>query len=213
MDHVGFMDILERIILFGGSFDPIHSGHVHVARYALEALDAEKLIFIPAYRSPHKPNHPADGHHRMAMIRIAIEGVRRFSVSDCELLRRDPSYSLDTIYYFRNQLGDDVVLYWLIGADQLSSFDRWHRVNELLDLCRVSVMVRAGYPLPDFDRFENIFPKDVIDRLKGDVVTTPLINLDSTTIRRQIAAGTIPGDALPAGVLRYIKEHHLYGYA
>lgn len=205
------MNTAEKIILFGGSFDPIHTGHVRVARYARESLEAAKLIFIPAHQSPHKTDPPIAGHHRLAMIRKAIEGIDRFCVSDCELRRRQPSYTLDTIYYFRDQFGSDVVLHWLIGADQLSSFDRWHHVNELLELCRVSVMVRAGYPRPDFGRFRDVFPADVIDRLNSDVIQTPRIDLDSTAIRRQIAAGTVPADALPAGVLEYIRENHLYG--
>lgn len=205
------MCTFKKIILFGGSFDPVHAGHVCVARHALQALDAAKLIFIPAHRSPHKTGSPAPGRHRLAMIRKAIEGIDRFCVSDCELIRPQPSYTLDTICFFREQLGSDVVFHWLVGADQLSSFDRWYRVKELLEQCRVSVMVRAGYPLPDFNRFKDVFSKDVIDRLKSDVVTTPLIDLDSTTLRRQIAAGTIPADALPAGVLQYIKENRLYG--
>lgn len=208
---VWFMNTFEKIILFGGSFDPIHAGHVCVARHALQALDAGKLIFIPAHRSPHKTDLPAAGRHRLAMIRKAIEGIDGFCVSDCELMRPQPSYTLDTINYFREQFGSDAVLHWLVGADQLSSFDRWHRVNELLKRCRVSVMVRAGYPPPDFSRFKEIFSKDVIDRLKSDVVTTPLIELDSTAIRRQIAADTIGTDALPAGVLEYIRKNHLYG--
>jgi len=210
---IEFMNTSEKIILFGGSFDPIHTGHVLVARHAIQALDARKLIFIPANRSPHKTDSPAAGPHRFAMIRKAIEGIDGFCVSDCELMRSQPSYTLDTINFFREQFGSDVVLHWLVGADQLSNFDRWHRVEELLQRCRVSVMVRAGYPLPDFSRFKDIFSKDIIDRLKSDILTTPLIDLDSTAIRRRIAAGSIPSDALPAGVLQYIKENHLYGYA
>lgn len=207
------MSTFKKIILFGGSFDPIHAGHVCVARHALESLDAGKLIFIPANRSPHKTDPPAAGRHRLAMIRKAIEGMDRFCVSDCELMRPQPSYTLDTIYYFREHFGSDVVLHWLIGADQLSSFDRWHRVNELLKLCRVSVMIRAGYPPPDFSQFKGVFPEDIIGRLKNDIVQTPRIDLDSTAIRSQLAAGTIGTDALPAGVLQYIKENHLYGYS
>jgi nicotinic acid mononucleotide adenylyltransferase len=72
-------------------------------------------------------------------------------------------------------------------------------------------MVRAGYPPPDFGRFADVFSRDIIDRLNSDMITTPLIDLDSTAIRRQIAAGTLPAEALPTGVLQYIKENHLYG--
>jgi nicotinate-nucleotide adenylyltransferase len=205
------MDMFKKIILFGGSFDPIHTGHVQVARHALQSLRAGRLFFVPARRSPHKTDSPAVGHHRLAMIRKAIEGVDRFSVSDCELIRPEPSYTLDTINFFREQFGNEVALYWLVGADQLSDFDRWHRVEELLRVCHVSVMFRAGYPPPDFSRLEGVFSEETIERLRRDIIQTPLIDLNSTAIRRQLAAGTLPPGALPSGVLQYIRQHHLYG--
>lgn len=207
------MGTFKKIILFGGSFDPIHTGHVRVARHTLQTLDADRLIFIPARRSPHKADSPTAGHHRLAMVRKAIEGIDRFCVSDCELIRPEPSYTLDTIRFFQDQFGADVILHWLIGADQLSDFDRWHCVDKLLEVCRVSVMVRAGYPSPDFSRFEEVFSESVIEQLKNDIVQTPRIDLSSTDIRHQLASGTLPPDALPPGVLDYIAEHHLYDYS
>lgn len=202
----------RKIILFGGSFDPIHSGHLRVAHHALGELAAHELIFIPVHRSPHKTDFPTPGHHRFAMISKAIEGIEGFSVSDCELKRPDPSYSLASIHFFREQFGPDAVLYWLIGADQLSDFDKWYRVQDLVRLCRVSVMVRAGYPPPDFGPFEGVFPSACIEQLKGDIVQTPRIDLSSTEIRRQLSSGIAPPDALPPGVLEYIIEHRLYHY-
>ena len=142
----------RKIILFGGSFDPIHTGHLRVAHHALRELAADELIFIPARRSPHKTDSPTLGRHRFAIIAKAIDGVDGFSVSDCELPRSEPSYTLDTIRFFRNQLGSDAVLHWLIGADQLVDLEKWYRVGDLLKECRVSVMVRAGYPPPNFGR-------------------------------------------------------------
>ena len=204
---------LKKVILFGGSFDPVHSGHVQVARSSLQLLDADRLIFIPARRSPHKSDLPASGHHRLEMVQRAIVGIDSFSVSDCELMRPAPSYTLETIHFFRKQFGDDVVLHWLVGADQLSDFDRWYRVHELLDICHVSVMVRAGYPSPDFARFKDIFSDSIIRQLKDDVVKTPMIDLNSTAIRCQLAAGTVPPEALPPGVFEYIQHNHLYGFS
>lgn len=201
----------RKIILFGGSFDPIHTAHLCVAHHARLALNADELIFVPARRSPHKTDRPAPGQHRLAMIAAAIDGREGFSVSDCELSRPEPSYTLDTVRFFRDRLGSAAVLHWLIGADQLTDFRKWYRVDELLRECRVSVMVRAGYPPPDFDCFADAFSADALDQLKEDAIQTPSIDLSSTDIRRQLASGVVPPGALPDGVLDYIKRRRLYG--
>lgn len=206
------MQSSTKIILFGGSFDPIHRGHVCVAQHAMQALGASKLIFVPARRSPHKSALPAAGHHRSAMIGIAIKRLRGVSVTDCELARPEPSYTLDTIQYFRQQFGREAVLHWLIGADQLADFDKWHRVDELLAACHVTVMVRAGYPPPDFACFKDIFSNEALAKLEHDSIQTPLIDLSSTDIRRQLAKGDVNPDSLPPGVLEYIRENGLYGF-
>lgn len=200
------------IILFGGSFDPIHNGHLGVGHAVVEQLEADKLIFVPARRSPLKTGTSASGHHRLAMIERAIEGCEKFSVSDCELKRGGPSYTLETVLHFRRELGEETDLTWLIGADQLSEFDKWYKATELLDICRVSVMYRAGYPPPDFDRFEGVFGPAQIADLKRNMVKTPLIDISSTDIRRRLEAGDLCADVLPEPVVHYIQAHHLYGY-
>ena len=201
-----------KIILFGGSFDPIHNGHLRVARVVLEKLCADQLILVPARRSPHKKELPVSGCHRLEMIRRVIADSERFSVSDCELNRCDPSYTLDTIHFFRNQYAPEDDLFWLIGADQLREFDKWYKVSELLDICRICVMYRAGYPKPNFERFQGIFSPVHITRLERDVVETPLIDISSTEIRRKLANGIMPYDDIPEPVSRYIQENHLYDY-
>ncbi|MBP8604207.1 MAG: nicotinate (nicotinamide) nucleotide adenylyltransferase [Phycisphaerae bacterium] len=202
----------EKIILFGGSFDPIHRGHLEVAAHALHTLGAGRLIFIPARRSPHKRRIAAEGSHRLAMIRLAIEGTNRLDVSDCELRRPEPSYTIDAVGFFRQQAGPQATLYWLMGADQLEEFGKWHQVGRLLDLCRICVMLRGGYPLPNIRRFAGIFTDEQIGRLENDLIRTPEIHISSTDIRRQLACGHMPADALHPAVADYIKQHRLYGY-
>jgi len=204
------MRLHKKIILFGGSFDPIHTGHLRVAHHAMGELAADEAIFIPARRSPHKSEMPTPGGHRFAMIAKTIDGFDGFSVSDCELRRSEPSYTLDTVRFFRKQFGDDVILHWLIGADQLGDLEKWYCVGDLLNECRISVMVRAGYSLPDFNRFRGLFSLACVEQLEGDIVRTPRIDLSSTEIRRQLSCGGVPPDALPTGVLQYIQQHHLY---
>jgi nicotinate-nucleotide adenylyltransferase len=179
----------------------------------LESLGADELIFVPARRSPHKDDLPLLGHHRLAMIRKAIKGIPGFSVTDYELNRSEPSYTLETVRFFAKQYENQAVLHWLVGADQLTDLGKWYRINELLQECRISVMVRAGYPQPDFSCFEGLFSSNCIEQLKKDVIQTPRIDLSSTEIRRQLSGGTINPDALPPAVLEYITEHCLYGYA
>ena len=200
-----------KTILFGGSFDPVHKGHLCVGREVFRQLGADCFIFVPANRSPHKEAFPTSGDHRLEMIRLAIAGDPHFSVSDCELNRAAPSYTLDTIHFFRKQLGPDAVLYWLIGADQLNDFDKWFKVTELVDACDVCVMYRAGYPKPSFDRFRPLLSDWQITKLERNVVQTSLIPISSTDIRRQLAQGTLPDDLLDEPVLQYIRSHQLYG--
>lgn len=206
------MNKTDRIVLFGGTFDPVHLGHIEVAAYALNSLAADKLIFVPAYQNPHKRSMPCEGHHRLAMIQRAIEGIDKFSVCDVELRDRSTSYTLDTISYFRDQYGRDAQLFWLIGADQLTDFDRWYRIDDLLDLCRVSIMVRGDYPPPDVSRFKGVFSDRQVQQLHNDILQTPQILLSSTEIRRQLSRGRIPEGALHPAVEEYIRRHCLYGF-
>ena len=201
-----------KIILFGGSFDPIHDGHLRVAHAVLAKLGGSQLILVPARRSPHKEYMPTSGHHRLEMIRRAIANSERFSVSNYELNRPDPSYTLGTIHFFREQLGSDAILHWLIGADQLADFGKWYKVTELLDVCQVCVMCRAGYPKPNFDCFRRLFRPDQIAGLERNVVETPLIDISSTGIRRKLAKGILPRNEQPESVIQYIKENRLYDY-
>lgn len=201
-----------KTILFGGSFDPIHNGHLCVAREVFRLLDADQLIFVPARRSPHKHEFPTAGAHRLEMIRLAIANDTSFSVSDCELNRPAPSYTLDTVNYFRNELGASATLFWLIGADQLNDFDKWHRMTDLVEACCICVMYRAGYPKPSFEGLEQVLRPDQVSKLQDHVVATSLIPISSTDVRRQLAGGLLPSELIAEPVLQYIRAHHLYGF-
>lgn len=201
----------EKIILFGGSFDPVHRGHLEVAQAAKEALDAARVIFIPAKRSPLKDQFPtADASDRLEMIRLAIAGRPGFEVSDCELKRPDPSYTLDTVREFREKLPPQTVLYWLVGADAVRQLPHWYRVHELLELCEFAVMYRAGYSLPDFSQLEGQFSSEQVDRLRRNVVAVPLIDISSTEVRRRLESDEPTEDLLPGAVCKYIQAKGLY---
>lgn len=201
----------QLIILFGGSFDPIHNGHLAVATYAFEHLDADRLIFIPARRSPHKTLGPsADGDTRLAMIRLAIEGHKGFAASDCELHRPEPSYTFDTVRHFRDQFGDAAQLVWLVGADTIKDLDKWYRIDELLETCRLCIMYRGGLERPQLERLVGAFGAERVRQLQNDILQTPLVDASSSDIRGRIAAGQ-PVDALvPPQVLASIRQNGLY---
>ncbi|HEX41001.1 MAG TPA: nicotinate (nicotinamide) nucleotide adenylyltransferase [Phycisphaerales bacterium] len=201
----------RRIVLFGGSFDPIHLGHTTVARDALEQLGGEGLVFIPAKRSPLKGFMPFAGDEdRRIMASLAVAGDDHMTVSDCELNRPGPSYTLDTVAHFRKQYGDPTDICWLIGADTVDDLAYWHRITDLIDACRLCTMYRAGCDAPSFSRYESSWGRERVARLRADVIETPLVNVSSTEIRRRLATGRDVADMLAPAVLDYIRAHGLY---
>ena len=157
----------RKIALFGGTFDPIHLGHTTVASDALERIGAEKIIFVPAKRSPLKSFVPrANDNHRLNMITLAISGEEKFEVSDYELKGPDPSYTLSTIQKFKSDYGSETMIHWLIGADGVDDLTYWYKVTELIDSCILTTMCRAGCEPPDFAKFEEIWGIERVMTLK-----------------------------------------------
>ncbi len=200
----------DRIILFGGTFDPVHLGHTTVAAFAAEKIGADEVVFIPAKRSPHKNVFPvASGASRVEMLRLAIAGNAKFSVSSCELERRDPSYTFETVLMFAARYGPDRQLYWLVGADAVGDLARWHRAREVLDMCNLCVMYRAGYPEPDFAALECLGAERV-EKLGKHALAAPLVDISSTEIRRKFGVGGNVTGLLSPAVLDYIEKNGLY---
>ncbi len=201
----------RRIALFGGTFDPIHLGHTTVAQAAAQQIDAEKVIFVPAKISPLKGFFPfARDEDRLRMIELALVGNPLFAVSDSELKRPAPSYTLDTVRQFKLECGPETSIHWLIGADGVGDLVHWHKIQELIDECHLTTMRRPGYPQPDFDRFQPFWGARRVAKLKQDVIATPLVNISSTEVRRRLAAGDDVSGMLHPNVLQYIRVHNLY---
>jgi nicotinate-nucleotide adenylyltransferase len=201
----------RRIALFGGSFDPIHTGHTRVARSAAQQLDAETVIFIPAKCSPLKGTLPRAGDDdRLQMIKLAIQTNAGFSVSDCELRRAAPSYTLDTVRQFQARYGPDTSIHWLLGADSVDDLVHWHKVEELIDACSVSVMYRGGYDAPSFDKYVPLWGAERVEKLCANIVKTPSIDVSSTQVRERLATGEDVGGALHPDVAAYIRCNRLY---
>jgi len=201
----------RRIALFGGTFDPIHFGHTGVAEAAAAQIDAEKLIFIPAKCSPLKGFFPrASDEDRLAMITLAIADHDNFAVSDCEVKRPAPSYTLDTVRRFKHEYGPKTSIHWLLGADSIEDLVHWYKVRELIDECSVTTMQRAGYARPDFDRFEPLWGPERLAKLKRNIVQTPLIDISSTEVRRRLAADEDVRGMLHPDVIEYTRRRGLY---
>jgi nicotinate-nucleotide adenylyltransferase len=200
-----------KIALFGGTFDPIHKGHIGVARSAVEIIGAGKLIFVPARRSALKGESPvASDTARLQMVRLAISGIDGFYVSDWELKRPAPSYTIETVEHFRHELGPDASFYWLLGADSVAELPHWHKIKELIDTCFLTCMHRAGHKPPDFSHLIDTLGPERVKKLAENVIQTPLIDISSTQIRARLAKGQDAGDMLSPAVADYIREKKLY---
>ncbi|MDD5327036.1 MAG: nicotinate (nicotinamide) nucleotide adenylyltransferase [Phycisphaerae bacterium] len=203
--------IKKKIALFGGTFDPVHLGHTAVAAAAAEHIGAEKIVFIPAKRSPLKTSLPqVKDDDRLAMIALAIADDEKFLLSDYELRKTRPSYTLETVRYFQADYSGEALIYWLIGADSIDELSRWYGISELIDECNLSVMFRAGCKPPNFTKFEDIWGAARVEKLQKNIIQTPLIDISSTEIRNRLVAGGDVTDMLAPAVADYIREHGLY---
>jgi len=201
----------KRIALFGGTFDPVHLGHTAIASAAAEYISAETVVFIPAKCSPLKDFLPSvSDDDRLQMIALAIAGNKKFQLSNYELKKTEPSYTLETVRQFQSDYGSDTLIYWLTGADNIDDLPRWYGIVELIDECNLSVMYRAGYKPPDLARFTAIWGHQRVEKLQKNVIKTPLIDISSTEIRNRLASGRDVSDMLPALVADYIRKRRLY---
>ena len=189
----------QRIGLFGGSFDPIHLGHLILAERAVEQLGLDRLYFIPNARSPLKSRAPgASGADRLALVRAAIRGNPRFRAIDLELRRPSPSYTIDTVAALG--VARSVKLYFLIGTDAVSDLARWHRARELARRVTFAVLRRPGTP-----RVRP--PAWVRDSV---VIDAPLVEISSTDIRSRLRAKRSIRYLVPGRVETLIRKKRLY---
>jgi len=189
----------KRIGLFGGSFDPIHVGHLKMAERAAKQLGLERVFFIPNAVSPLKSSPPvASGRDRLAMIRAAIRGRPRFKALDLEIRRGGTSYTFDTVAALAG--GTSAKLYFLIGADALSDLARWHRAEELARRVTFAVFRRPGSP--------GIRPPGWVGEWVE--VRGPLNDVSSTEIRERIRQGKPIRRLVPDAAAALLRKRRLY---
>ena len=193
-----------RKLCFGGSFNPVHHAHLLCARTVAEARRFERIVLIPSALPPHKlqATELASPRDRLEMCRLAVAGDSFFEVSDIELSRSGPSYTVDTALELRRQGWGHVA--WLIGADMVPILPKWHRPMDLLREVELVVMARPGWTM-DWDALPEPFRS-----LREHVVEAPLMDISATMIRRRVAAGRSIRYLTPDAVCDYIDQHGLY---
>lgn len=211
-------------VLYGGTFDPVHDGHIAIARTARDVLEAG-VTLVPARDPPHKALTGADAGQRAAMLALAVEGESGLHVDLRELRRAGPSYTVDTLAEVRQELGDEAPLAWLVGADSLRQLHAWSRWRRLFELAHIVAVGRPGEP---FDAPALAQAAPGVARELGDRAMTPselrrlpaggfawlplpaLREESSTDIRRRIRDGLSWREHVPAPVAAFIDHHGLY---
>ncbi len=210
MDVNCFM-LEDKLILFGGTFDPIHLGHTVVAAAAAAQIGEGKVIFIPAKQSVLKSDLPkASDSERLEMLSLAIADNQKFQLSDYELKKALPSYTLETVKHFQNQCQNKVLIYWLIGADCIDELSQWYKIEELIEICELCVMFRAGCKRPSFEKLASVWNERIIEKLERNVIETPLVDISSSEIRSRMASRKDVSKMLNPAVADYIHKNKCY---
>lgn len=197
-----------RLGIYGGSFDPIHLGHLLLAETCRETCSLDRVLFLPCGQSPHKPNGAfATGQQRAEMLEFAIAGDPRFGVCRIELERNGPSYTVETLRQLRVEQPDSE-LFFLMGADSLADLPLWREPQAILELATIIAVNRGHRPPPDLATLERRLGSTVRDRVR--LVTMPAIDLSATEIRERVRSGRSLRFRVPRAVEEYIRQSEVY---
>ena len=195
--------------ILGGTFDPVHYGHLTTGEEILKRGDVEKVIFIPSGDPPHKNDRVVtESIHRGEMTRLAIEGYENFVYSSLEMERVGKTYTIDTIKQLREVLGEDKKFYFVMGADAMLLIDTWKNSSELLKICSFIAVTRPGYDTREFISFVD----DLKKRQECDIkiMEIPAVDISSSEIRECVSKGESIKGFVPEKVEKYIIENGLY---
>jgi nicotinate-nucleotide adenylyltransferase len=200
-----------RAGIFGGTFDPIHTGHLIVAEEARIRLELDQVLFMPAGRPWLKADQViTEARHRMAMVELAVESNPHFSASDVEIKRPGPTYTVDTLEEMRGRLGPDADIFAIMGLDLLKELGQWHEPHRLFEPATVVGMSRPGSP-----QFDPAVVDAIVPGASARVVLLngPMVEISGAELRRRVAEGLSIRYQVPEAVEAYIREHRLYkGY-
>ncbi|PHM37976.1 nicotinate-nicotinamide nucleotide adenylyltransferase [Xenorhabdus mauleonii] len=206
--------------LFGGTFDPIHYGHLYPVQALARLVGLKQVILLPNHVPPHRPQPEASSQQRLEMVRLAVQDNPLFAVDTRELERQTPSYTVETLKSFRQEVGEQHPLAFIIGQDSLQTIHTWHKWEELLEICHLLVCSRPGYQhqlsTPEMQQWlekhqvDTPFPLSQKPHGYIYLAATPLLNISATDIRQRHQQGLSCDDLLPPSILQYIDAHGLY---
>jgi nicotinate-nucleotide adenylyltransferase len=200
---------VTAIGIMGGTFDPIHFGHLRAAEEVLQGFGLDRVVFVPSGRPPHKRvSEVTIPEHRFVMTELATADHPRFEVSRIELDRDGPSYTLDSLIQIRRQIGDKTKLYFITGLDAILDVPTWHNYMELFDLADFIAVTRPGYSTDALNQLKTSLGEKCFQRIHPFTVT--LLAIASRDIRRYVAKGQSIRYLVPDPVWRYILENKLY---
>ncbi len=213
---------MKAIGILGGTFNPIHFGHLRMAQELADSLHLDSVRFIPAANPPHKDAPAITAQHRAAMVRLGIAGNPAFTIDERELQRTGASYTLDTLHSLRSELGNQVSITLFMGSDAFTKFDTWHRWQEIIDLCHIALVQRPqlrGHDQKLSKTLETFLHNhysenadDLHSQPAGFVTMRQITALDisSTAIRHALQHGDSVRYLMPDDVIDYIAQHKLY---
>jgi nicotinate-nucleotide adenylyltransferase len=203
------MQTEQRIGIFGGSFNPVHLGHLVLAQDACERYELERVLFMPCAQAPHKTSLGlAEARHRLAMLELVAEHDDRFTVSSLEIQRGGVSYTIDTVQELQRR-HPEARLFFLIGADSLRDLHTWKNIDQLLECCEFLSFRRPGVSR-QFAPEELGLPGEWAQHLLNHFIEGHEVGISSSEIRRRVAEGMSIRYLVPPAVEMYISEHHLY---
>jgi len=194
--------------ILGGTFDPVHVGHLRIAEGARVRLELSRVLFVPAGQPRLKADEAiASPIHRVEMVRRAIAGSPYFELSTTEVDRPGPSYTVDTIAILQQQLGAEASFFFLLGWDSLAELPRWKEPGSLVQMCRLVAVPRPDFSPPNLEALESSIPGVTQSVVLLDM---PLVDVSSSDIRKRVAKGLSIQGLVPGDVEEYIKEQQLY---
>ena len=189
---------MKRIGILGGTFNPIHIGHLTIAQMVREQMKLDKVLFIPSNLPPHKNGkYVVSAQDRYHMVRLAIQGNSYFEISDFEINKKGKSYSIETVSYFHDLFGRGTKFFFIIGSDLLPTLHTWRRINEIERIVSFVAVYRPGF-------------KGKKSKVKVKLITIPGLQTSSSYVRQRITSGKTVKYLVPDNIIKYIADKKLY---
>lgn len=210
------------VAIFGGTFNPVHNGHLRSALELCAELELRELRLMPCHQPVHREEPDCSSGQRLAMLELAVDDELALTIDKREINRSGPSYMIDSLIELRAELGDQLALCMVVGSDAFAKLESWHRWQELLNYAHIVVLARPGYSGPDSASLNEWLHKvqvsnktELLENIAGSVLMVELTQLliSASGIRELIQSGQSPRFLLPEAVWQYIREQNLYGVA